>query len=432
MHPGDIENFAKTCRHLRLLGVDVRDEHQSLKTAHGNISLRNCWPSTVLRKYREYRSRIACYPKKITITEKDWPIYDTIDHYAVDQMRILAAEGRRNFPSANIYSLLDSSDGKKVAGILTAILLGRLPNLETIFYVDDSLYQDPKNCVDGVIDGIMELTTSPVGPSIFPRLSHLSITKVDEWTFPRGFEPFLRLLTLPTLRSFEVSEYRCQEFDTLPFHPRTSRVERLDISLLVYSSKSMLTLLNAFEALKSFKLRIVQGRLGQVQRFLPAVHACLLENFQSSLQWLEIDDGNPNPEFFGSLRPFNVLKSVVIQPVLLMSADHNVMPRLVDGFPRSIEEIKFTRGLTETQKTQLFAGFLDRLDATVPNLRLIISCQFSNWRHTEKSQPGGEYRFRYISYRDDTVTVQYIDTSSATSQWRDFQLPIEDLKRKRD
>ena len=161
------------------------------------------------------------------------------------------------------------------------------------------------------------------------------------------------------------------------------------------------------------------------------MHAGLLENFRGSLQCLEIDDANPNPGFFGSLRPFYVMKSVVVQPDLLMSVDHNGMPRLIDGFPSSIEEIKFTRSLTETQENQLFAGFLERLDATVPNLRLVISCQSSNGGDEEKSQPGGEYRFRYISYRDDTVTVQYIDTSAAPRQWRNFQRPIKDLKRKR-
>ena len=68
-----------------------------------------------------------------------------------------------------------------------------------------------------------------------------------------------------------------------------------------------------------------------------------------------------------------------------MSADHNGMPRLIDGFPSSIEEIKFTRSLTETQENQLFAGFLERLDAT---------CPIYDWSSAANLRTGGTKKSR--------------------------------------
>lgn len=428
--PNDIENFANTCRHLHLLGVDVLEEHKSWKTAHSHISLGEHPASTLVRYYGDLTSRISYYPTRLTavIPMHDWAKNDD-DYSLLDRLQLMAAEKRGSFLSEKIISSLDASCRDRMAGMLTAILARCLPNLETIFYIEHRLiHRNPGDFVFGLINGFKELITFPVNPQDFPRLSHFSITKFNCDSFPSDLAPFLQVLVLPNLRSFEASKFSCRGFDSLPFHPRTSRVETLDIDSLECSRESILTLLSAFEALKSFKLCVIQIEFQQVQRFFSAVHACLLQNFQHSLQRLEIDDGNAIPEFFGSLRSFSVLKSVVIQPDLLMSTDHIMMPRLIDGFPSSIEEIKFTRSLTETQENHFFARFLDEPEVTMPNLRLIISCQFLNWRYKGNSHPGGEYRFRYIKYRDDTVTIQYIDNSAATSQWRSFQLSINDWR----
>ena len=261
MHLGDIDNFATTCRYLCLLSVDVVQKHQSWKTAYSHLSLRDCRPSIVLGALSQYESRIAYYHKKLTIIpDKYQSRYNATDLYIFEQVELMATEGRNHYPSEKIFSLLNSSGGRKVAGIITAILIRKLPNLETISYIEDSLYRNSETFAYGLIDGIMVLATS-FSPPGFTRLSHLSITKVDDQVFPRGFQSFLRLLTLPTLRSFALSGFSCQKFNILPFHPQTSRVKKLDINLQAYSSKSMLTMLNAFKALKSFKLRIIQERL---------------------------------------------------------------------------------------------------------------------------------------------------------------------------
>ena len=422
-----IDSFASTCRHLRLLAGELLEKHQRWRTAHSHISLGDYPPTTLIRYYCIEKPRVALYPKKLTIAaEPSWTAYNEDDYYALGRISFMHLEHGDSFKK--IMSLINSLGEEKLDGVVTAIVAWCLPNLKTIFYVEDGLEGvDLENFVDGLIKGMMELTKVPINPQqAFPCLSHISITRVRWRSFPTELEPFLPVLALPNLRSFEEAGYSYEGFDVLPFEPRTSKVEMLDISPQAYSTTSVLTLLSAFEALKSFKLRVGPWRLRQVLGFLPPLYACLLRYFQSTLQRLEIYDCNARRECFGSLRPFSVLKSVVIQPDLIFP-DDDVMPRLIDCFPSSIEEIKFTRNLTETQESQFFAGFFDEREKTMPNLRLVISCQLLNWRYKEDPQPGGEYRFRYITYRDDTVVIRFIDTDANSNQSRVIQLSNEDL-----
>lgn len=424
-----INSFASTCRHLRLLAGEILEKHQRWRITHSQSSLGDYPPSTFIRYYCIEAKQVALYPKRLTIApQRSWATtYNEDDHYALRRISLMPYEHGDSFEK--IFSLINLLGEEKLDGVLTAILAWCLPNLKAIFYVEDCLEGvDLENFVDGLIKGMTELTKVPENPQqAFPCLSHISITRVHWRRFPAELEPFLPLLALPNLRSFEESGYSYGQFDVLPFPPRTSKVETLDISPQVYSKTSVLTLLSAFEALKSFKLRSGQWNFRQGSGFFPLLNACLLKYFQSTLQRLEVHDYIAYRQFFGSLRPFSVLKSVVIQPDLLLPDFKDVMPRLIDFFPSSIEEIRFTRNLTETHERQFFAGFFDDREKTMPNLRLVISCQLLNWRYKEDRQPGGQYRFRYITYRDDTVVIRFIDTDASSSQLRVFQLSTENL-----
>lgn len=428
--PNDIDNFANTCRHLRLLGKDVLEESRRLKRNHSYISLYDSRPSRLLCYYC-YESRISHYPKKMIISPEDkFSIKNEEDLNALEWIRFIGEKKGDSFPFARIASLLESLDDDKLNGALTAITAGFLPHLERIFYIEDRLRsRAPEHFAEGLIKGILELTTRCVNPQVFPRLTHFSITSAQSRTFPTDLESFLPILTLPNLTSFEVSEFSCRRFDRLPFLPRTSTVETLEISPGRYSKKSILTLLSAFKALKTFKLRVMQCGAEWHRGFFPAIHECLLKYFQNSLQRLEIHDSNRYREFLGCLRPFPILKSVVIQPDMLFM-NHDTMPRLIDMFPSSIQEIRFTRSLTETQEEEFFAGFLGHREATMPNLRLVVSCQLLSWRYKERQQPGGEFGFRYVKYYDDSATIRAIDTDrpAAASQWKVIQLSSDDLK----
>lgn len=436
--PNDIDNFANTCRHLRLLGEDVLEEHRWLKRIHGHFSLHEAFPSRVLNSFMRDR-RLSHYPKKLTV----FPVSNSWarDRDAPSRIQAVPDEDKTPPSFARIASFLKSTSAEELNGALTAVTAQYLPYLETIVYNEDLLrHQSPHDFADGLIKGMIALTTFTMESPVFPRLTHFTITRVQYVWNPPDLKPFLPVLTLPNLRSFEVSEYSCKDFDSLPFPPRTSMVETLDISPRRYSRKSMVTLLSAFKELKTFKLHVTQWGSEHIRGFFPAIYGALLKDFQSSLQHLEIHDGNRIRELLGSrsLKPFTALKSVIIQPDLL-SAENIAIPRLIDNFPSSIAEIKFTRSLTKTQEEIFFAGYLGHREAStplLPNLRLVVSCQFLSWRYKENPQPGGEYGFRYVKYHGDTVEIRYVDTNTpvvaadgpaAASQWKVIQLCVDDL-----
>ena len=432
--PDDIDNFAFTCRHLRSLARGLLQEHRQLRAAHTHISMYECRSSRILLNYGENQSRLSLYPRSLTlIPDETWleiPEKDESqesdesqenDDKAVLSLLALMKGEDRTFPWESIAAMIETQDPQQMSGMIVAIAARFLPNLETMIYIEDDLRSDPPfHFVDGLVIGMMELAMLPISPPAFPRLSRLSITRTPTIRVPGDLEPFLFMLCLPNLRSFEASEFSCLDFDSLPFPPRTSKVETLDLSPAIYKTSSIVALLGAFEALKTFKLRIIgiptSLRYEWLEGLFSAVHLTLLNYFQNSLERLELSDNNPEREYFGSLRRFSVLKSVTIQPDLLCT-DLDTMPRLIDVFPDSIQEIILTRRLSERQEREFFTGFFGHRQTSMPHLRSVVMSHLLSLHYDADVQLGrDDYWFRYIQYYHDTPTVRVIDPDADYSE----------------
>lgn len=415
--PGDIDNFAITCRDLRALAGGLLEEHKRLKAAHTHISLYEHRPSELILSYCVYGSRLAHYPKIFTIFPiGPWSGWTKDDQAALRYIQIMGAAKREFLPFEMFVSLMDSLNDDALNGAMTAIAARGLPNLEKIIFIEDrDADQHTQSFLVGLVGGIMELTTLPVNPRVIPPFSRLRMAEFRSQgsRLVTNVEKFLPLLALPNLRSFEAIEHSCCWFVSLPFPPRTSKVEILNISTQKFSEVSMATLLSAFDALKSIKFSITD----EGQGFFPAFHLSLLKYCQHSLQRLEIHDHGKNREFFGYLHPFSVLQSVIIQPDLLFT-DRGAMPRLTRVFPRSIREINFTRTLTERQDEELFTGFLEDRQAKLPHLRCVVNCQLLDFHSATELQQGSEYCFRYVKYYNNTVSIRVIDANSAKHPWK--------------
>ena len=326
VRPDDIGNFANTCRLLHAIAGPALEEHKRLKTVHAQLSSKLRRPSETFLKYCAQGNRLSHYIKELSVFSRGaWSARNKSDQAALEEIQSMIDENGHFRASENIADMLRAQDSDQMCGAIYAILAQCLPNLETVFYCISGLNPSPEAFADGFMQGITELTTHIINPRVFPSLSRFKMDVYISRPFVTDLEVFLPLLTLPSLRIFETNNFSCYVFDNLPFTPRTSNVERLEIASGAFSTKSIVSLLSAFNALKILILDFQMGRRVS-QGFFPAVHGSL-EHFQDSLERLEIhhDLGYPEntsrQEFFGSLRPFSVLKSVIIHPNLLFMND---------------------------------------------------------------------------------------------------------------
>lgn len=407
--PGDIENFAITCRQLYSVARRVL-EHQRLEAAHSHISLIDNLPSEIFLKYCAQESRLSLYPKKFTIRSMStWPAKKKDHETARKQIQRMATEKNGLFLSEKIVSLPDGLNDKEFDGAMCAIVARCLPNLEAISFEDDPT-KSPS--AGAFVKGITELTTHPINSLLFPRLSHFRIAGVPRERIVADLEPFLPILALPNLRSFETYHHCCSSFNSLPFPPRTSKVETLKMNLKRCSMHSMSTLLSAFDALKSFEVTFL-CQIPVVIELPSTFHDSLLEHCRDSLQRLRIHNIKGDQTFFGSLRPFSVLKSVMIDWRLLFR-DGDVIPRLVDLFPCSIQEIILTGFMNDMEERELFNGFLRGREGKVPNLHSVANLCRMRGSYRDLQQEG-DYCFIYTKYDLGVVIMQVVD---AAGQWK--------------
>lgn len=422
--PDDIVNFVLACRQLFSFAGRVLEEHRRFR-CHTHLSLVGGRASEIFLNYCAPNSRIFLYPKEFSIMAVSaWSVSNKDDQAALKQVRSMATEKGGFFPCRRIISLLDTLDSEQLNGAMTAIVARCLPNLETVFHMHNA-FKSPSSeiFIDALVNGITELN---INPQAFSRLSRFSTITPETTLYCTDLEPFLPLLALPNLKSFQASWYNCTSFNSLPFPPRTSKLEILDIYLKGYSWNSISTLFSAFNALKCLSFSVFDQGLPAVQGIFPAIYDALLEHSRDSLRHLEFHERNKNRVCFGFLRPFSVLKSVILGPELLFM-DGDVMYRLVDMFPCSIQEIVFYGYGKEIQEKQFFAGFLRERDAKVPNLRAVVNCIRPDTQYREDLQQEGDYSFKYLKYRKDIVMIQVID---ATGRWKLIKPSSKILKKK--
>lgn len=447
VQPDDIDNFALTCRHLRLLARDLVEEHKRLERNHRHISLYDRPLSDILRCFGEPGSRISLYPKVFYMT----PVHlwsgegGKETQAALERVYSMITEKRDSFPSQELAYLIERLNPDELHGAIAAIAAQCLPNLETIYYHEcGQLRFSPEHnwnsmhFISGLVDGLMALTTLPVQCRVFPRFSHFHTDQHREG-LGTDLSTFLPLLTLPNLRSFEARGHSCYYLNSLPFLRRTSKVEKLIIRPTEYSLRSIVVLLGAFEALRTLVLYFADWQNLSVNDLIPAVYSSLLEYFRDSLEHLQLYDQRRKWELLGSVQPFSVLSFVAIQPDMLIT-DRDTMPRLIDVFPRSIERIIFSQTFSDTHEEEMFAGFLSEREAKVPNLRLIVGCQLMNFRNQSQTVVRDHNWFTYIRYHDDLATIRVIDPDPAggagvrgalrhapASQWKIWQCPSDNL-----
>lgn len=352
----DLVNSAITCRQFYPIARGVL-EHRQLMAIHRHITVADNRPSELFLKYCVQERRLSPYPETMTLFAKDRPAKNQ-DHQATrDQVQEMAIKKGELFLSKRVVSLLDELDGQEFDGAMAAVLSQCLPNLEKIEFVDDlSHFRSPQAFIDGLMIGITAFSTNGIVSHVFPHLSSFSVTRNYGQMLGTDVESFLPVLLLPNLRLFETSNHDCSSFYILPFPRRTSKVETLRLYLKRCSVHSISTLFRAFEALRTLKVSFTHGIAVQGEVF-STLFDSLLENHRDSLERLELSDPQRRWYAFSSLRPFSVLKLVIID-VELIPRDGHVTHRLVDLFPRSIQGILINGVFDMTQEMGFFRGFL--------------------------------------------------------------------------
>lgn len=416
-------------------------EHQRLRAAHNHLSLYDKRPSEIFLEYCTQESRLSLYPKNFTIVSfifplGAWSAKNQDDQAARNQIRQMAIEKGELFLSQRIVSFLDELDGEEFGGAMTALIARCLPKLENISFMDEisripsrdfsvlSQRSSRGTFLTGLIKGITELSIYSIKSRVFPCLSRFSIIRTFGDPVGIDLEPFLPILALPNLRSFEATRSSCSSFNSLPFPPHTSKVETLKIFLVSYSVNSISTLFSAFDALRVLEFAVVLNQ-SMSWRCYSVVYESLSEHCRDSLQHFGIRNVGGQRMFFDSLRPFSILRSVIIDSLLLYR-DGDVMSRLMDLFPGSIQEIICSGFMLERQEREFFNGFLREREGKVPDLRCVIRCGGSDFdRYPKDLQEGRDYCFTYLTYYGEESILQVID---AAGQWKLVKPSREFLK----
>lgn len=422
----DIESFTSCNKRLYILSGGILKKHRAMKKKYSTIQLTSSdadnWnvrfsvhPVVWLHEVTLHKAA-ALYPTRLHIRDNIRPSYEVYGRYS---------SGISPETKESIYSKLDQcpyipreelerwkkdidSRQRISFDVALALLLTSLPNLQSIS--TEGLSQLP-DCTEKMVHQIAK--AQQVDNEQVQALSHLtSLHQNGKYLDPRNNSSMglcLPFTGLPSFRSVSGDFIHGPTWDVFEDPKLVSKIFKSGITSIKFtesriSNLDLEPLLCRTSALQNFKYEDDCGHYGHFQYsevvnslLAHAAHSlCCLDLTTKNVNtsptgwndyWSEVYGDSENAKaplhcyfFMGSLRPFQVLKTVKVDGAMFIEQVFNAdtdgkdlsrVHRLVDMLPASIEKLSLVARLGPRSSNRIFDGLVESKADVLPKLEEI-------------------------------------------------------------